>query len=78
MKPIRALVCRSHGTVAWTGEVICDACGSVWWLGHDDPPGEGNLCTCGRALSGDNGTARAICHRCYLGKKRQHHAAGPS
>jgi hypothetical protein len=63
------LRCDSHGKLPWTGQVICalDAggCGAVWHLNIANPPTESGDCTCGKALVGPKGTARAICAQCY-------------
>ena len=67
----RVLRCSSHGRVLWSGEVICVGCNAVWHLGGgDEPPTEDGTCTCGKKLSGEEGTARAICGRCYKSMKR--------
>jgi len=64
----RKLECDLHGRGPWQGEVICTACGAVWKLEgdtHVPPPELGTHCTCGANLVGPEGTARAICTRCY-------------
>lgn len=74
MKRYRFLDCDSHGRAPWHGEVICVACGAVWKLegnAHVPPAECGKNCTCGKSLVGDDGTARAICARCYERKRAQ-------
>lgn len=72
----RMLLCDGHGAVPWHGEVICaisaGGCARVWKLENDEdvPPRElDKHCVCGRSLVGVNGTARAICARCYTDRK---------
>jgi hypothetical protein len=74
---MRAIRCATHGPRPWTGQVMCIGCGAVWHLNVDNPPTEDGSCTCGRKLSGRGGSARSICHQCYVLKKSQA-AAGPS
>jgi hypothetical protein len=62
--------CSTHGESKWTGEVICIACQAVWHLTDPmkrpaDPLGR---CKCGKLLTGDTGTARAICPQCFRTK----------
>lgn len=82
MERVRTLKCDTHGDTAWTGTVICTACGKVWNLTvpAECPPGKGEAppCTCGKPLVGDRGTARAICTRCYRGKRKAQDAGAPA
>ena len=66
MNPPRTLDCGEHGKMPWTGQVICIACDRVWHLNVHNPPTADGACTCGKRLSGPEGTGRAICARCYV------------
>lgn len=65
----KKLLCNTHGSSPWTGQVVCTACDAVWHLNVDSPPTADGLCTCGAKLVGDDGTARAICGGCYVERK---------
>lgn len=74
----RILLCDTHGGLPYHGEVICapsvGGCGAVWKLEKDadvPPPELGKHCVCGRSLVGPEGTARAICAKCYRERKAQ-------
>ena len=58
------ITCGAHGRWLWTGEVICTECDAVWHLNVHNPPKHGH-CTCGAKLTGEEGSARAICPACY-------------
>jgi hypothetical protein len=63
-RPGLTLRCSTHGSVQWSGEVVCVECQSVWKLTDPkkSPPGKGSKCTCDADL---RESARSICARCY-------------
>ncbi len=72
---VKKLKCRTHGKAPWRFTIVCLNCQRVYQARLEGEPFEPlvegvdsapEVCLCGSTLGPPQGSARAICSKCYI------------